>query len=486
MVLVLLLGQMMAQSTPELPNPGNAPLSRDQQIQLGFKAASEVYQQMPVLPDSSPETEYVRQLGQRLAATIPQQYSWPFEFHVIASKDINAFALPGGPMFVNLGAITAAGNEAELAGVMAHEMSHVYMQHSAKQMKQNTVPSIISGLGQIVGSMIGGVGGALASIGGQLGGGMLSMKFSRADEAQADAVGAIIMYRAGYDPRALARFFERLESQAGSNGPQFLSDHPNPGNRQEAILNEVSHWPQKQYQENSTEFTRVKRLAQEARAYTAQEIADGAKSGKWAQLNRENGAVFKAPAGVNVQPTSGQAGPEGSPQAGPFSWDAVAPSSRMVSENLGPIRIAHPENWQVVQGQQGQSFTIAPRAGIAGNGVGVGVVMGVANPPSGGANIEQATSEIVNSLQGGNGDMQVIGQQETVTVNGVRGRSVVLESTSPFTGGNGQPMRERDWLVTLPQSDGSVLYVVFVSPQPEYQRLRSTFDNMLRSLHLQG
>src|SRR5689334_8547225 len=124
------LAQMVA---PTLPDPGNPRVSREQQQQLGLQAATEVYKQMPVLPDSSTETLYIRQLGQRLAATIPAEHSWPFEFHVVAQKEINAFALPGGPMFVNVGTISASANDAQLAGVMAHEMSHVYMQHSAKQ-----------------------------------------------------------------------------------------------------------------------------------------------------------------------------------------------------------------------------------------------------------------------------------------------------------------------------------------------------------------
>jgi predicted Zn-dependent protease len=118
---------------PELPDPGSVGITKEQQEQLGRQAMAEVYKQLPVLPDSSPQTRYIRQLGIRLADVIPPEYSWPFEFHVIPQKDINAFALPGGPMFVNVGAIVAAENEAELAGVMAHEMSHVYMQHSAKQ-----------------------------------------------------------------------------------------------------------------------------------------------------------------------------------------------------------------------------------------------------------------------------------------------------------------------------------------------------------------
>jgi predicted Zn-dependent protease len=103
-------------SAPELPHPGHTGMSRQQQIQVGFQSAAQVYQQMPVLPDNSPETQYVRQLGAKLVSTIPQQYTWPYEFHVVGQKEINAFALPGGPMFINIGIITAADNEAELAG----------------------------------------------------------------------------------------------------------------------------------------------------------------------------------------------------------------------------------------------------------------------------------------------------------------------------------------------------------------------------------
>src|SRR5512146_1821743 len=257
--------------TPELPNPGEVSLTRQQQGQLGLKAMGEVYQQMPILPDSSPITQYIQQLGKKLVTVIPQQYSWPYQFHVIQQKEINAFALPGGPIFINVGTINAADNEAELAGVMAHEMSHVYMQHSAKQMKQNVGPSILAGLGQILGQMIGGVGGAIASMGGQITGGLLSMKYSRKDEAQADGVGAIIMYKAGYDPMYMAEFFQKLEKEGGS-GPQFLSDHPNPGNRVQAVKQEIKDWPPRNYQNTSAKFTQAKQQAQKVPAYTAQQI----------------------------------------------------------------------------------------------------------------------------------------------------------------------------------------------------------------------
>jgi beta-barrel assembly-enhancing protease len=148
-ILLLLATHACPQSTsPEFPNPGNAHMSRDQQHALGLQAAAQVYEQMPVLPDSSPETQYIRQLGHKLVATIPPQNSWPFDFHVVAQKEINAFALPGGPMFINIGTITAAANEAELAGVMAHEMSHVYMQHSAKQASEAQTTGLVAGLAE--------------------------------------------------------------------------------------------------------------------------------------------------------------------------------------------------------------------------------------------------------------------------------------------------------------------------------------------------
>ena len=121
--LVLLAG---AQSGgPVFPDPGHPGMNRQQQEQAGLQAAEQVYQQMPVLPDNSPETQYIRRLGAQLVAQIPPDKTWPYEFHVVAQKEINAFALPGGQMFVNIGTIQAAANEAQLAGVMGHEMSQI-------------------------------------------------------------------------------------------------------------------------------------------------------------------------------------------------------------------------------------------------------------------------------------------------------------------------------------------------------------------------
>src|SRR5262245_5190990 len=155
---VALLATAFAQTAaPTFPNPGKTSMSRDQQTALGLEAAGQVFQQMPVLPDDSPESVYIRQLGQKLVATIPQQTSWPFEFHTVPQKEINAFALPGGQMFINLGTLMSAKNEAELAGVMGHEMAHVYMQHSAKQAGKAQTTSMIAGIASaVLGGTVGG------------------------------------------------------------------------------------------------------------------------------------------------------------------------------------------------------------------------------------------------------------------------------------------------------------------------------------------
>jgi Zn-dependent protease with chaperone function len=457
---------------PELPDPGNPHMSREQQEQLGLQAAAQVYKQMPVLPDNSSETQYIRQIGERLAATIPSEHSWPFEFHVVAQKEINAFALPGGPMFVNIGTISAAANEAQLAGVMAHEMGHVYMQHSAKQAEKAAFTEGLAGLAGAILGAHGGLLGSLAQAGIQFGSNGLMLKYSRTDESQADAVGAILLYRAGYNPQALADFFRTLDQQQGAGrGPQFLSDHPNPGNREEAIEKEIAPWPKHPYRSDNTAFDKVRQEAAGVKAYSAEQIAEGAKTGEWDTLNRRNGAVFH-----KSQYTAAAPRPAASDQD-------LLPSSRMVSTDLGQLRIARPENWQVMEPRQrGAGVTIAPRSGVTGDAVGYGVVINGASLPSDQhVSLDQITEELVRSLDNG-GDLRQVGDPQPIEVAGTQGRSLNMRSTSPFADGKGQSQPERDWLVTVPRSDGSILYFVFVAPQSDFERYRPTYESMLRSV----
>ncbi len=471
---------LQAQSSPELPDPGNVKgITRDQQIQAGLQAMAEVYKQMPVLPDSSPVTQYVSQLGQRLATVIPRENSWPYQFHVIQEKDINAFALPGGPIFVNIGTIEAAANEAELAGVMAHEMSHVYMQHSVKQAeKGQTLQGLASILGAVLpGNAIGNIGRA----GIQIGAGTLSLKYSRGDEAQADAVGAIIAYKAGYNPKGMADFFQKLEQEAGPGGPQFLSDHPNPGNRQEAVSKEIQNWPSKSYRASGSEFSQARQEANGIKAYTAQEIQAGAKSGQWAQQNQKSGSMPRNLPAAQSSGNSGNAGPNGSGGSiSNISLKQIKPSSRFTQFQQGDFAISYPENWQANAGQGG--VLIAPPAGVGQGAIAYGTMIGSGQDQQA-QSLDQATRDLVQSLQQQNPGMQTSGSLSNVNVNGVQGRSIYLSGTSPVTR-NGQQVPERDWLVTLPRSQGGLMYLVFIAPEPDFNSLRSTYQKMLNSLQL--
>jgi len=306
------------------------------------------------------------------------------------------------------------------------------------------------------------------------------LKYSREDEAQADAVGAIIMYKAGFNPQAMADFFQMLATEGGSP-PQLLSDHPNPGNRQEAIKKEIANWPPKTYLTSSPAFEQAHQLASTIKTYTAQQIADGAKNGTWARLNRQNGAVFTNSQGA-VTPVSASQ----TQASAPVSLSSVLPSSHLVKSDLGIVSLWRPDNWQVTRpNETGQGIQIAPQAGVIGNNVGYGVVVNELSAQSAQSmNIDQVTSRLVTALQAGGEDMQPVGNAQAISVAGVQGRSQVMLSTSPFPDAGGQPQKERDWLVTVPRPDGSVLWMVFVAPEAQWDQFRPKFESMLKSVRL--
>jgi Zn-dependent protease with chaperone function len=489
LVFTLLLAQplaLMAQaqggSAPQLPNPGTTGMNRQQQQQLGLQAMGEVYKQMPVLPDSSPETQYIQHLGRKLAGVIPADRSWPYQFHVIPATDINAFALPGGPIFVNIGTITAADNEAQLAGVLAHEMSHVYMQHSAKQAPKATTAQIIAGLAGAVLPQSGL--GNLGRMGIQIGAGTMLMKYSRGDEAQADSVGAIIMYRAGYNPQAMADFFETLQKKYGGGGPQFLSDHPNPGNRTASVQREIQNWPRKNYVSNSPEFSSTKQDATHVKAYSAQEIANGAKAGTWEQQNRKNNVV---PASGSTSSNQGSGAGSGSgsgsgtgEEATDVAFKQIKPSGNFAQHEGQGYTVSYPDNWKV-NGDQNTTI-IAPPSGASDTGIAYGVVLGT-RPESGGSSLDDATRQLAEGLAQDNPGMKVSGEPKNIDVNGTQGRSLELLGNSPLQL-NGKPLPERDLLVAVPRAQGGLVYLVFISTDRDYNQLHPTYQKMLDSLHV--
>src|SRR5882672_6950127 len=238
LMLTVALGTASAQTHVVAP-PNKYKVSDD--VKLGQDAAAQVQKEMPLLNDSSVE-EYVAGIGQRLVRVIPAEYQHPefrYTFRVVNQKEINAFALPGGPMFLNRGMIEAARNEGEVAGVMAHEMSHVMLRHGTAQAAKAQKFQIGAIAGQVLGAIVGGTAGSIIANGSNIGLSTYFMKFSREYETQADLNGSHVMARAGYDPRHMAEMFKTIESQGGGSGPEFLSDHPNPGNRYQYITKEA-------------------------------------------------------------------------------------------------------------------------------------------------------------------------------------------------------------------------------------------------------
>src|ERR1041385_8759955 len=227
-------------------------------VKAGRQAAQEVEQQMPILND--PEaTAYVSRVGQRLVNAIPEEFQHPefqYYFKIVNASDINAFALPGGPMYVNRGMIEAAHNEGEMAGVMAHELSHVALRHGTAQATKGQKYGTLAAIAGIAGVLATGNAGV-----GQLAQapfGMYMLKFSREYETEADVLGAQIMARAGYDPRDLANMFRTIE-QTGGGGGGFLSDHPSPTDRYARINREAQSLQinAANTQRDSREFARI-------------------------------------------------------------------------------------------------------------------------------------------------------------------------------------------------------------------------------------
>ena len=155
----------------------------------------------------------------------------------------------------------------------------------------------------------------------------------------------------------------------------------------------------------------------------------------------------------------------------------------MRTADLGEVKIQYPENWKVTMPtDQGRFITIAPEAGVTNGGVGYGVLMNGVLPPQGERlNIDEVTNHLVRQLQQHNG-LEPRGVAQPITVGGVEGRAVILQSPSPFLTASGQPQLEKDWLVTVPQRDGTVVFMIFVAPESEFDRFQPTYERMLKSI----
>jgi predicted Zn-dependent protease len=254
--------------------------STEKEVRMGRELAAEVDRQAKFVDDPA-ITEYVNRVGQNIV--LHSDSKVPFTIKVIDSDEVNAFALPGGFFYVNKGLILAADNEAELAGVMAHEIAHVAARHAV----ENQTKANLLEYGALAGSIfLGGIPGMIYQNTAGIGLLGIFMKFSRAAEEEADKLGVQYMYAAGYDPGAMATMFEKLEAK-NKKKPGLIarafSTHPAPPDRRASALALAARFPEhEEYVISSSEFQRVKgrllRLSN-ARASTAGAIAAGDDSG---------------------------------------------------------------------------------------------------------------------------------------------------------------------------------------------------------------
>ncbi|HUI41171.1 MAG TPA: M48 family metallopeptidase [Terriglobia bacterium] len=242
--------------------PGFNLFSVAQDVQVGKANAAQVEKELPLLRDDE-ATRYLNDLGRRLsryAPNNPPDYVW--QFKVIDSADVNAFALPGGYIYVNRATLASAQDEAQLAGVLAHEEGHVVLRHGTHQATESL---LAEKLPEILGGLLG-QGDSLLSKLTQAGIGLgvqsLLLHNSRAMETQADSVGAYILYQAGYDPHALAQFFEIIKQRYPQDSgviANFVADHPDPGNRIAAVDQEIPELgPAKVWLSDDTRFEAVR------------------------------------------------------------------------------------------------------------------------------------------------------------------------------------------------------------------------------------
>jgi Zn-dependent protease with chaperone function len=420
--------------------PGYNFFSPQQDVQLGQEASAEVEKQLPLVKDAQVK-RYVTDLGRRLAGLAPGNTDYPWTFKIVNSQDINAFALPGGFIYVNRGVLEAAENEAQLAGVVAHEIGHVTMRHGTHQATQMMIAQMpLAILGGVLGRGSS-VTGQLAQLGISFGVNSMLLKNSRSAEEQADQVGTYTLYQAGYDPKAMAQFFEIIEKKYPQRTIQFFSDHPNPENRIKKVDELIPQLGSPRAgKTDSPEFQVAKRK------------------------------LLAMPAAPKAK-----AGPAAAPSA---PAPPPAPSSHLVKYQGAGFVIAYPDNWELQKGQDG--VTLAPPGGLLTGAQGewaqaYGASITQYVPPEKGWGLIDGTQQLIESLRQSNPNLRVV-KQSSLKIKRQPALSTLLENDSPLEG-----QKETDHLVTL-RAGNAMLAVMFVAPQSAVDAYRATFDAMLKSL----
>jgi beta-barrel assembly-enhancing protease len=479
---LVLCAPLVARAEAKPATPGFNLFSVEQDVEIGRQSAVEAERQLPMLKNGNVD-RYLNKIVSKLAAKAPGA-RYPYAIKAVNASEINAFALPGGPMYVNRGLFEAARSEAELAGVLAHEMAHVALRHGTHQASKAYLGQ--AGLG-ILGGLLGKNGGDTAKIVNAVGGLGLNavfLKFGRDAEYQADQLGAQIMAGAGYDPVAMASFFGLLRSQQGRDPgkvEQFFSDHPPSADREARIRDQAG----------SLQLAR------------AQDVGG---------FDRMRGDLRRlAPAPSPVAQRLAEPGNEDgrNPASGRFDVRVDEPSSQFqrFEQRNGFFTIDHPDNWRAYGSDSGFAVSIAPDGGVVDTGNGqqamlYGVIVNHYAPFEGDTDrqqqslqrnyapfedsdqwrgsLEDATDDLVRQIIRSNSYLRAQdGQARREQIDGASSFSVVLSGRSPVTG-----QEERVTVVTRGLSDGDVIYALCIVPGSGYDSMAGTFTHMLRTLNV--
>ncbi len=423
--------------------PGWNLFSPQQDVELGQQTAKEAERQLPMLNDRRVD-DYLNRLGHQLSAHAPGE-KYPYQYKATNDRQINAFALPGGHIYINRGVIEAADTEAQLAGVMAHETSHVALRHGTNQASKSYAAQVpLAVLGGALGSS------SIGALAAQIGAGFITqsvlLKYSRTAESQADILGTQILYDSGYDPRAMAQFFEKIQAESKGKQPaEFFSNHPSPEHRIERVDEEVQKLggPPANYKADSPEFRDIKRYVQSLPAPPKQNQQSGTPRG--GQSQRPN-----------------------------------RPSDQLKNFQSQSFQMGYPQNWR--QAGQGNAATFLPEGGVVNDGKGnqalaYGMIVSVYEPheDSGSLSLEQVTDQLVEELRHTNPNMRITHRHEPLRVNNQPALSTYLSNDSPIGG------REVDWLVTVQRPEG-LLFFVGVAPEKEFGDYERVFRRMLDSV----
>jgi len=432
--------------------PGMNFFSINDDIKLGRQASMQVDQQMPMVNDPVVQ-RWAEQFGRHLASytTMP---NLPWQFRVTNSAQVNAFALPGGFVYINRGLIERTDSEAELAGVVGHEMAHVTLRHGTNQLSKALLAQAPLA---VLGSM-GGGGWAMSQMGG-VGLSMAFLKFSRTDETQADIVGTQTMVKAGYDPRGMVTIFQKLQQLGtGRNSAEFLSDHPNPGNRIKRIQQEIGYLQAPASPVDSSQ------LYYDAKAHLRDLPFVGGSTPRPAGYGRRDPS------------SSGRGGERGEPGEPPSSRYETYRSSD------GVFTVDYPSNWQSFANGD-RSVTLAPEWAMEGSEVTRGAIVSYFDPhgrDGSGLDLEQSLNTIIGQLKQTNGYLR---EERGARYSGKLAGDQALATF--LVGRTDQGVQERDWLIVRPSGQG-IIYMLFIAPYGEFKQLQPTYQQMIRSFQMTG